>query len=192
MTAKPIYLWSQALDNKQDDDFYKIVDGVALPIDDISFVQAKVVEIGDIVEHSTRSGFRLDKQLQSLLMTRFPNLKVYYKGDSILLKFKTSDVDVLGRPSNIDVVLSRSSITDGNVQQYILDFYNGFRDFCHKTGRNIDDLEGIKSVEFLKLVRLDASQSVLGLPADFLRNNLNYVAVALAVIAIVMIVYKII
>ena len=98
MTAKPIYLWSQALDNKQDDDFYKIVDGVALPIDDISFVQAKVVEIGDIVEHSTRSGFRLDKQLQSLLMTRFPNLKVYYKGDSILLKFKTSDVDVLGRP----------------------------------------------------------------------------------------------
>lgn len=140
----PIYIWAQALDNQSSDDFYLIDSGKAILIDDISFSQNIVSEMGDV----NINGKDLNHFLKRFTDTGIKKIVYDYKNAKILISYSTKDKDIAGRDSNIDVFIDIKDLPRESYRSYIKSFYDGLTDFCIKTNRE-HSIEDINKVDTL-------------------------------------------
>lgn len=144
MTFKPIYIYAQALDNVSNDDSYQIVEfeqsSRAEFIDNLSKTQSILKEMGNIANSGNPLTKLLLSQISEKRLKQFKDISINFKQKKVFLKFGTDDKDVLGRPSNIDILLDLTDVKEQDIHAYVQYFYTGFVDFSQKTNRTPKDL----------------------------------------------------
>lgn len=149
---EPFYVYAQSLDNLSDDLMYKISDQssiVAEKIDGLPVAQSIMQNIHQVaISNNLKNQLgRVAKQINTTNKVNLPD--VYVKGNQVVLKVKTNDVDNHGRQSPILVFLTLPHNKDYN--GYINYLSEGFTEFCKVTGRNPKD----DAVNFIKTLPLD-------------------------------------
>lgn len=153
---KPIYIYTQSLDNTSEDLMYEIVcqEKVVLhQITDLPKAQKIMADMNAVaIDKNNKS--RLINKLSGFVH-QFVNLDrdarhlLYIKGARMLVKIETHDRDNLGRHSPISIFLDMTDVKRGNTTEYVKYFRDGFMQFCQLTGRRPKRLDWIENLPLM-------------------------------------------
>lgn len=203
MSFKPIYIYAQALDNVSNDDIYQIISfeqySRAEFIDDLPKTQSILKEMGDIANSSDLlQSFVSKLSLSKKHFKNFKDISINFKQKKVFLKFGTDDKDVLGRPSNIDILLDLTDVKEQDIHAYVQYFYTGFIDFTQKTNRTPKDLDLLKEYQHFEQLLKDIgfpnqsiTEAIMAKTQQLKDSKFLYIIIFMIVSLIVAIIYAI-
>lgn len=146
---QPIYVWAQSLDNQSNDDFYKLSNGIATLVDDLTISQSIVSQMGDISEyHTNLLSLPIFNSLAPFDTKGINSLMCDVSKKKVWISYASNNKDTINRSSTIDILFDLNGVNKEDYALYAETFFKGFEDFCQQTNRTAHVNKDNEKIQF--------------------------------------------